>query len=257
MKLRKLWALIAGSLFLAGGITLVIVSYQKKQKEPKIVVRGNETIPTKEIIAMIQFYQKTQKTQKISLKELEEALLISPRIQSAKITTSNGRIFVNIQEKKPAFLWQVDTIMEYADDFSLIQENWLESNFSLPFTIPVFYLTGYGNSEKITGIMSHLDKSSVLKKSLTKIITLYKKTTKNYFFLWERISEIKIIRNRRQPLFEIFFTRAPVVIRTAMPFSEELLARLWAVFAYIEQKLRGKTLSIDLDEKHAVIREIS
>lgn len=125
----------------------------------------------------------------------------------------------------------------------------------------IFYLT-FGGGESSTTTAS--PKSD--------IIRLWKETREKYAFLWQRFAEIEI-----RPLkasessdaegkpaipgdgiwrYRIYSAGIRSCVVYEGHFSEETLRRLWAVYAYLENKLPRSVTLVDLQENSAIIREM-
>lgn len=238
--------IFSGVVFCFSGIGVMLWIYLGPSQGGRwnVQVQGTENLAPDEISEAVHFLLQNEQGQ-ISLAEIESALMINPRIEMVNVEITGSReITINIKERKSCCLIHLGTqIQETGKSGKVLEENWTNVQGGMQAQMPIFYLTSNG-AEKEDRLNTRGD-----------IIRLWESTGNKYAFLWQRISEIQILEDETEII--IYPVSARARIRMDAPFSPEKLARLWAVFYFLEkeQNIALRWNEISLTEKNAVIRD--
>ncbi|MCB1200993.1 MAG: FtsQ-type POTRA domain-containing protein [Leptospiraceae bacterium] len=245
MPERK-WLLLAGAMFCASGIIITVWLYMRTRSDSRwqIEVEGSKTMDNSEISEVV-LYLLQQEEGKVPLSGIEEALELNPRIETADAEVKGTKTLkITITERESCCLVHSGSeIAEQSADGKVLEENRASLKGGIATEMPLLYLTNK-EAEK-----NQLDR---VKRD---IIQLWQETRKEYAFLWERISEIEIAENLNE--LRIYPVQSRARIRVELPFDTGRMARLWAVFYFLEndQSTASRWNEISLTEKNAVIRE--
>ena len=213
---KKLLIFSSGFIFIFIGLILVvyIFFFSSSHNKWSIQIEGSKTISKKEIKTLISYLIRTEK-KGISTEQLEEALLLNPRIKTAYVYIRPNKIMkIIITEKQTSHINQTNgKFSEISEDFFVIEEDIQQLNKTIQSEIPMFY-TLKTTSKK---------RNKKVKKQITNLFL----TTKNkYAFIWQRISEIKITRNN----IIIYPSTSRTKILIHDKFDKYILKRIWGVF---------------------------
>jgi hypothetical protein len=254
MPLRKKILYTGLALFAAGGLLLTwyVVKRHSGDGEWTISVEGNRILTEKEIQNVVSYLLQAAKDG-VSAEEIREALLLNPRIATARVAVLPGRrIQIVMSERILEYLQNEGSgVAEKDARGNTIVENASQVHRDFTPDKVIFYLTFGGES---------------MVSPRSDIIRLWKDTHEKYAFLWQRLAEIEI-----QPLkdratdetgkpgiwrYRIYSAGIRSCVVYEGRFSEETLRRLWAVYAYLEAKLPRSVTLVDLQENSAIIREM-
>lgn len=240
--------LVVGVIFILSGV--VLISWRlwmaSRPQQWQIQVQGLVNIPKQDIESLVLYLLRSP--QGISKQEIEQALLLNPRIEKVQITIENKKMTLQITERLAALLVQrPPQILELSSDMQILQENLLPTAYDLNPSLPIFFLNHEEGGEK------H-------KKEFTKyqrdIIRLWKATQSSYSFIWGRISEIETVWKNNKAHFYIYLSTRQVKIHLSQFFSRETLRRLWATFYYLENVSPSSfPRQIELYKEHAIVRQ--
>jgi hypothetical protein len=254
MPLRKKILYTGLALFAAGGLLLTwyVMKRHSGAGEWAISVEGNRILTEKEIQNVVSYLLQAAKDG-VSAEEIREALLLNPRIATARVAVLPGRrIQIALTERVLEYLQHEGSgVAEKDAKGTTIVENASQIHRDFTPDKVIFYLT-FG--------------SQSMASPRSDIIRLWKDTHEKYAFLWQRLAEIEI-----QPLkdrasdetaqsgiwrYRIYSAGIRSCVVYEGRFSEETLRRLWAVYAYLEAKLPRSMTLVDLQENSAIIREM-
>ena len=221
----------------------------------KIAVSGNQLVSRKDIVSAVSSMIQEQ----ASPLEVESGLVeLNPVIEKAnvKVDRFDKMIEIRIKELDIALIKQrASQIIYFSKDNTILAENASIWPNTLDTGIPIFYLTsGKDNSESF---FYRKKLAYFFSEARRDIIQLQKATRKDYRFVWQRISEIRLIVVNGSVKYEIYPVHRRARISGQIAFDKSFLARLWAVFVFLQrQKHDQRKIEIELSKKNALVRKV-
>lgn len=255
MPLRRKILLSGIALLTAGGLLMGFYLFKRHHGtgDWQIQVEGNRILTEKDIQDVVTYLLRAAKDG-VSADEIREALLLNTRIATASVTVLPGqRIHITMTERVLEYLQnEGNGVAEKDARGETIVENASQIHRDFTPDKVIFYLT-FGGESMIS--------------PRSDIIRLWKETHEKYAFLWQRLAEIEIrpLKDRAASegtgnsaiwRYRIFSAGIRSCVVYEGRFSEETLRRLWAVYAYLENKLPRSVTLVDLQENSAIIREM-
>lgn len=236
---------IACLILISIGLHRLFVSTENN-KNWEISVFGASRIQPTQITRVIQFLIESNEESQISGDLVENTLKLNPLISSVKVTIGPGKgIKVELTENQTAVLIQKSgekQLSEYSLEGYQLRENLSELDQDFSSSIPILYLT------------EDVKNSDSFSSTLGDITQLWATTQQDYHFLWDRISEVKLVST--DPLeYHLYISNHRTMVISRIPWSPGLLARFWALVYYLDQNPAKNWQRVELTRSGATIKE--